>query len=75
MAVTIYTSKTCGPCAMAKKLLDRIGLSYEVKDIADPQYASEAYNLAGCSMVPVIVTDSETIVGYQPARILAQTSA
>lgn len=67
--VIIFTSKTCGPCKMAKQFLGMKNTTYEERDIEDQDNRQKVQELTGGQMVPVIVTDRGMSVGYNPRSI------
>lgn len=75
--VTIYTTPTCGFCAMAKKFFAEHGVAITEKDVSQNQAAAEEMIARSGQMgVPVtIVTDEagkETlVVGFDRSRLAA----
>lgn len=73
--VTIYTTPTCGFCAMAKKFFQEHSVAYTEKDVArDTAAAQEMIEKSGQMGVPVTsITDEggeETlIVGFDRGRL------
>ena len=63
--IKIYTSSWCGPCKMAKRLLEEKGYSFEEIDIEEKGWTREdLFNKTGGRTVPQIVIEGETIGGY-----------
>jgi len=63
--IKIYTTSWCGPCKMAKRLLDEKGYAYEEIDIEEKGWSREdLFNKTGGRTVPQIVIEGETIGGY-----------
>ena len=63
--IKIYTTSWCGPCKMAKRLLDEKGYSYEEIDIEEKGWTREdLFNKTGGRTVPQIVIEGEKIGGY-----------
>jgi len=63
--IKIYTTSWCGPCKMAKRLLDGKGYAYEEIDIEEKGWSREdLFNKTGGRTVPQIVIEGETIGGY-----------
>ena len=63
--IKIYTTSWCGPCKMAKRLLDEKGYAYEEIDIEEKDWSREdLFNKTGGRTVPQIVIEGETIGGY-----------
>ncbi len=68
--VTIYSTKNCPYCRMAKAFLDRHGVTYKNIDVGeDRQAAEEMIGLSGQSGVPVLKIDGEVIVGFDAQRL------
>ena len=72
--VTIYTTPTCGFCAMTKRFFNEHGVAYTEKDVSrDAAAAQEMIDRSGQMGVPVtIVSDGEKeelIVGFDRARL------
>ena len=63
--IKIYTTSWCGPCKMAKRLLEEKGYSFEEIDIEEKGWTREDLsNKTGGRTVPQIVIEGETIGGY-----------
>lgn len=75
--VTIYTTPTCGFCAMTKKFFKENAIAYAEKDVSrDLPAAQEMIDRSGQMGVPVtVITDDggkETlIVGFDRPRLAA----
>ena len=63
--IKIYTTSWCGPCKMAKRLLEEKGYSFEEIDIEEKGWTREdLFNKTGGRTVPQIVIEGVTIGGY-----------
>ena len=63
--IKIYTTSWCGPCKMAKRLLEEKGYSFEEIDIEEKGWTREdLFDKTGGRTVPQIVIEGETIGGY-----------
>ena len=63
--IKIYTTSWCGPCKMAKRLLEEKGYSFEEIDIEEKGWTREdLFNKTGGRTVPQIVIEGQTIGGY-----------
>ena len=63
--IKIYTTSWCGPCKMAKRLLEEKSYSFEEIDIEEKGWTREdLFNKTGGRTVPQIVIEGETIGGY-----------
>jgi alkyl hydroperoxide reductase subunit F len=68
--VTVYSTKNCPYCRMAKAFLDKQGVTYTAIDVgADTAAAQKMIALSGQRGVPVITVDDEVIVGYDSERL------
>lgn len=68
--VTVYSTKNCPYCRMAKALLDRLGVPYRSIDVGeDTKAAAEMIGLSGQRGVPVITVDKEVIIGFDAQRL------
>ena len=68
--VTVYSTKTCPYCRMAKALLERLGVAYTGVDVGeDAGAARKMIKLSGQRGVPVITVDDEVIVGFDARRL------
>lgn len=63
--VVIYSTPTCPHCKRAKEYLSRKGISYQEYNVAvDRDKAKEMIQKSGQMGVPVIIVDSEVVVGF-----------
>jgi glutaredoxin 3 len=63
--ITLYTTRWCGYCVQAKKLLDSRGLDYdEVSLDNDPAFRQKLFDLTGKWTVPQVVIDGRPVGGY-----------
>ncbi len=68
--VTVYSTKNCPYCRMAKAFLEKQGILYTSIDVgADAAAAQKMIALSGQRGVPVITVDEEVIVGYDSQRL------
>ena len=73
--VIIYTTPTCGFCAMTKKFFKEKNITYREKDVSrDAAAAQEMIDKSGQMGVPVTVIGDETgtdtlIVGFDRPRL------
>jgi NADH-dependent peroxiredoxin subunit F len=68
--VTVYSTKNCPYCRMAKAFLDKHGVPYEGIDVGeDSNAAKKMIELSGQRGVPVIVVDDEVIIGFDSQRL------
>lgn len=68
--VTIYTTKTCPYCKMAKQYFTQNNVAYEEKDVTtDAALAQEMIDKSGQMGVPVILVDDQVVVGFDKPRL------
>ena len=68
--VVIYSTPTCPYCKRAKDYLTQKGISYTDYDVAkDRDKAKEMIDKSKQMGVPVIIVDSEIIVGFNQAKL------
>ncbi|WP_292427879.1 Uxx-star family glutaredoxin-like (seleno)protein [Methanoregula sp.] len=68
--VTVYSTKNCPYCRMAKAFLEKQGVPYTSIDVgADDAAAQRMIALSGQRGVPVIMVDDEVIVGFDSQRL------
>lgn len=68
--VTVYSTKNCPYCRMAKALLEQYGVPYEAIDVGEDENAArKMIELSGQRGVPVITVDDEVIVGFDAQRL------
>jgi glutaredoxin 3 len=70
MAVTIYTTPTCGYCRMAKDYFRRNGVTFTEYNVAsDAKRADEMVRKSGQMGVPVLEINGRIIVGFNKPEI------
>ena len=68
--VVIYSTPTCPYCKRAKDYLSRKGITYIDRNVAaDKDAAKEMIQKSGQMGVPVIIIDSEIVVGFNQALL------
>jgi len=68
--VTVYSTKNCPYCRMAKAFLEKYGVPYDSIDVgADAEAAQKMVDLSGQRGVPVIMVGDEVIVGFDAQRL------
>jgi len=63
--IQVYTTRYCGFCDAAKRLLKERGLAFEEIDVSDPEKKEALKARTGWRTVPQIFVDGELIGGYQ----------
>jgi len=70
MAVTVYSTPSCGYCRMAKEYLTRKGVSYTDYNVAADQHrAEEMVKKSGQMGVPVLDVNGRVIIGFNQPEI------
>ncbi|MEI6389418.1 MAG: glutaredoxin domain-containing protein [Spirochaetota bacterium] len=70
MAVTIYTTPSCGYCRVAKDWLRKEGVNFTEYDVArDTRKADEMVHKSGQMGVPVLDVHGRIIVGFKQEEI------
>jgi len=68
--VIIYTTPTCPWCRRTKEYLSQKGIAYtEYNVAADREKAKEMIEKSSQMAVPVIVVDTEVVVGFDKAKL------
>jgi alkyl hydroperoxide reductase subunit F len=68
--VTVFSTKNCPYCRMAKAFLDKHDVPYESVDVGeDTDAAEKMIELSGQRGVPVITVDDEVIVGFDSQKL------
>lgn len=67
--VTVFTTKICSHCHVAKDYLSSKGVQYTEKDIGTDQEARLELTQKGITVVPVIKIGKEFIIGFDKYRI------
>ena len=68
--VIIYSAPWCAFCHAAKEYFDKLGITYEDRDVEqDIKYAQEAVSKSGQMGIPVIDIDGDIILGFDRPRI------
>jgi glutaredoxin-like YruB-family protein len=70
MEIKVYSTPTCPYCIRAKEYLSSKGVAYQAIDVSQDKAAlEEMVKTTGQMGVPVIVVDSEVIVGFDKERL------
>jgi Glutaredoxin and related proteins len=67
--VVIYSSNSCGYCAMAKDYFNEKGVAYTEKNVSTDIEARKDLMSKGFMGVPVIYVEDEVIQGFDKARL------
>lgn len=70
MAITIYTTPSCGYCRMAKEWMRREHIPFKEYDVSkDTRRAEEMVNKSGQMGVPVLDIHGKIIVGFNQPEV------
>ena len=61
--ILIYTTPTCPDCHALKRWLAQQALTYEERDLTDPQIAEEAKARTGVRVAPITIIGSDVFYG------------
>jgi glutaredoxin 3 len=68
--IIVYSADWCAFCHAAKQYFDKIGVSYEERNVEeDPKFMHESIEKSGQMGIPVIDINGEIIVGFDRPRI------
>jgi alkyl hydroperoxide reductase subunit F len=68
--VTVYSTKNCPYCRMAKAFLNKHNVPYEIIDVGEnPDAAKKMIDISGQRGVPVILVDDEVIIGFDSQKL------
>ncbi|MFT4109871.1 glutaredoxin-like protein NrdH [Propionicimonas sp.] len=71
MTITVYSKPSCVQCTATYRALDKVGLDYEVVDLATDERALADLLALGHQQAPVVFADGEYWTGFRPDRIRA----
>lgn len=66
---TVYTKDNCVQCDMTKRLMDKVGIEYDVINISQNPEALDKLIELGYRAAPVVITDGDSWAGFQPDKI------
>jgi len=69
MMITVWTKSNCVQCEMTKKQFDKLGITYEVKDLEADVFALEGFKANGLMAAPIVVTDDRKWSGFRLDKI------
>lgn len=70
MAISIYTTPSCGYCRVAKDYLKKNGVPFSEYNVAaDPRKADEMMRKSGQMGVPVLDINGKIIIGFNQSEI------
>ena len=71
MTITVYSKPACVQCTATYRAMDKLGLEYEVIDLAADESALLEVLAMGYQQAPVVVTAEEHWAGFRPDLIKA----
>lgn len=70
MTFTVFSQSGCQPCRGTIRLLDQLGVEYEVRDVREDPAAEAVVRDLGYNGTPVVVTSTgKHWQGHRPDRI------
>ncbi|MBR3690021.1 MAG: glutaredoxin [Eggerthellaceae bacterium] len=66
---TLYMTNTCPYCIRVLRFMEDAGITMEMRNIAQPEYAAELVAIGGKRQVPCLVIDGKAM--YESADIIA----
>lgn len=66
---TVYVKPSCVQCDATKRLMDRLGIEYNVVDITKDPEALEKILAMGFKSAPVVITDNDAWSGFNPDKV------
>ena len=66
---TVYTKNNCVQCDQTKRLMDRIGVAYDVVNISENPAELDKLIEMGYRSAPVVITDTDSWAGFNPDKI------
>ena len=68
-SITIYTQPTCQGCHRLKAYLKQKGIEYHERNVLEDEAAVAELQQLGALTTPVIVVETEVIVGFDQAKL------
>lgn len=75
MTITVFSKPACVQCTATYRALDKLGLDYEVIDLATDEAALTEVLALGYQQAPVVVADDQHWSGFRPDLIAAAARA
>lgn len=69
--ITVYSKPACVQCTATYRALDKLGLDYEVVDLAEDEQALLDLMARGYQQAPVVVDGEDVWTGFRPDLIKA----
>lgn len=74
MAIQVFSKSSCVQCTATYRALDKLGLEYEVIDLAEDEAALTEILAMGYQQVPVVVDGEDHWAGFRPDKIKASAA-
>ena len=71
MTIKVYSKPSCVQCTATYRALDKLGLEYEITDLAADEAALMEVLAMGYQQVPVVVAGDDHWSGFRPDMIKA----
>ena len=75
MTIQVFSKPSCVQCTATYRALDKLGLDYEVVDLAADEAALTEVLAMGYQQVPVVVDGDDHWSGFRPDKIKALVAA
>lgn len=69
MKVTVWELPDCVQCNQTKKLMDKLGITYEVQSLQDNPLILEGFKAQGLMSAPIVTTDTKAWSGFRHDKI------
>lgn len=73
-AMKVYSKSACVQCTATYRALDKLGLEYEVIDLAEDEAALTEILAMGYQQAPVVIDGDDHWSGFRPDRIKASAA-
>lgn len=65
----VYTKDNCVQCDMTKRLMDKVGIEYDIVNISQNPEALDKLIELGYRAAPVVITENDSWAGFNPDKI------
>lgn len=69
MKVTVWELPACVQCNQTKKLMDKLGIPYEVQSLQDNPLIMDGFKAQGLMSAPIVTTDTKAWSGFRHDKI------
>ncbi|WP_122645576.1 glutaredoxin-like protein NrdH [Enterococcus mediterraneensis] len=69
MNITVFSKNNCMQCKMTKRFLNDNNITFREVNIDEQPEAISQLKEQGFQTVPVVTTDSQTIIGFRPDQL------